>query len=316
MLLSDPQGGPHSSRPRDATGRNPGSGRSIQAKLDSRNPLSHQDRASRRIQEEAAAAQPGVAAPRSRRPAQRFAAPPVDRVRRRSASVHSEAVPLVARWTPDSPRRSEEVSRSLAGTPLAEPRHDYSDVALQPQSQGHDRNVFVSNGVPCQRRPFLWVISQPVVEYLADFLRSGEQFSRLSDSHHLERRIADRIFQAYIHEIEVEHAQECVEQGMNNLGRRRHPLHMAGRARTLTRSLLAALKALDLVGGMFDVALPCQAAVVRRTVRRAPPLAKLHSGTLSGGTKNGLCWRMPPMMIMGCVRMMSITVSPPNFERS
>src|SRR6267142_4787443 len=36
----------------------------------------------------------------------------------------------------------------------------------------------------------------------------------------------------------------------------------------------------------------------------------------SGGTKNGLCWRMPPMMIIGWVRMMSTTVSPPNLARS
>jgi hypothetical protein len=36
----------------------------------------------------------------------------------------------------------------------------------------------------------------------------------------------------------------------------------------------------------------------------------------SGGTKKGFSWRMPPMMIIGWVRMMSTTICPPNLARS
>ena len=61
MLLRDPRGEPRSSRPRDATGRNRESDRRIQARPDSRNPVSHQASASKRIQEGAVAAQPGAA---------------------------------------------------------------------------------------------------------------------------------------------------------------------------------------------------------------------------------------------------------------
>ena len=35
-----------------------------------------------------------------------------------------------------------------------------------------------------------------------------------------------------------------------------------------------------------------------------------------GGTKNGFTCRMPPMMTIGCVRMMSMTMLPPNLARS
>ena len=63
---------------------------------------------------------------------------------------------------------------------------------------------------------------KPAVEHLADLFWSGHQFSRLSDPHHLEGRLADRVFQPHIHEIQVKHTQERVEQGMNNLSMARH----------------------------------------------------------------------------------------------
>ena len=88
----------------------------------------------------------------------------------------------------DAQKKSLGLSRELRSP---RPGYDYSDVALQPQSQGHDRNVFVSKGVPCQRRPFLWVISQPVVEHLADLLRSGAtvfSIERLAPSREAHRR--------------------------------------------------------------------------------------------------------------------------------
>src|SRR6476660_2321937 len=75
----------------------------------------------------------------------------------------------------------------------------------------------------------------------------------------------------------------------------------------------AALKTLDLVGGMFELHFHGQPAVAGRAgcpARRA----RISRRNCSGGTKNGLCWRMPPTMANGCVRIISITVSPPNFE--
>src|SRR5258708_37078482 len=77
----------------------------------------------------------------------------------------------------------------------------------------------------------------------------------------------------------------------------------------------ATLKALDLVGGMFELHCHGQSAVAGRAGCRARR-ARISCRNSPGGTKNGLCWRMPPMMTNGCVRMMSITTSPLNVERS
>src|SRR4029077_30629 len=78
----------------------------------------------------------------------------------------------------------------------------------------------------------------------------------------------------------------------------------------------AALKALDLVGGMFELHLhvhgqPAFAGRAGCPARRA----RISRRNSPGGTKNGLCWRMPPTMTNGCVRIMSITASPLNCER-
>src|SRR6266852_8189403 len=76
----------------------------------------------------------------------------------------------------------------------------------------------------------------------------------------------------------------------------------------------ATLQVLDLVGGMFELHFHGQPAVTGRAdcpARRA----RISCRNSPGGTKNGLCWRMPPTMTNGCVRMMSITASPLNFER-
>src|SRR5579863_1307516 len=166
----------------------------------------------------------------------------------------------------DAQKKSLGLSRELRAP---SPGYDYADVALQSQWQGHDRNVFASNGVPCQRRPFLRFIPQPAVEHLADFLRSGNQFSRWSDSHHLERCVADWVLQPYIHEVEIKHAQERVEQGMHNLGCLGTRPHRR-KSKNADQIVITALKALDLVGGMFEwpvhLKLPPQA---RRSAGRA-----------------------------------------------
>src|ERR1700732_3899307 len=73
-------------------------------------------------------------------------------------------------------------------------------------------------------------------------------------------------------------------------------------------------KALDLVGGMFELRFHGQPAATGRA-GCAARRARISFRNSPGGTKNGLCWRMPPMMTNGCVRMMSITAAPLNFER-
>src|SRR5260370_3541048 len=76
----------------------------------------------------------------------------------------------------------------------------------------------------------------------------------------------------------------------------------------------ATLKALDLVGGMFELHLHGQPAVTGRAdcpARRA----RISCRNSPGGTKNGLCWRMPPTITNRVVRIISITSSPLNFER-
>ena len=166
----------------------------------------------------------------------------------------------------DAQKKSLGLSREVRSS---SPGYDYADVALQSQSQVHDRNVFASNGVPCQRWPFLRFLPQPSVEYVADFLWSGEQFSRWSDPHHLQRRVADWAFQPYVHEIEIEHAQERVEQGMHNLGCLGTRPH-GRKSENADQIVITALEALDLVGRMFEwpvhLKLPPQA---RRSAGRA-----------------------------------------------
>jgi hypothetical protein len=132
------------------------------------------------------------------------------------------------------------------------PGYDHTNFTVQPQAQGHDRNTFVSKAVPYQRRPFLWVISPTAPEYLADLLRSSLQFSRLTDAGHLDRRFAAWVVQPHIDEIEVEHTQERVDQGMNNLGRLGTGPH--GRERENAEQIIhATLETLDFLGGMFDL---------------------------------------------------------------
>src|SRR5207245_11501465 len=87
-----------------------------------------------------------------------------------------------------------------------------------------------------------------------------------------------------------------------------------GKSEEADQIIYATLKALDLVGGMFELHFHGQPAVAGRAgcpARRAR-ISRRHS---PGGTKNGLCWRMPPTLSNGCVRMKSITASPLNFER-
>jgi hypothetical protein len=57
-----------------------------------------------------------------------------------------------------------------------------------------------------------------VFEYLADLVRLGRPFLRLSEPNHLDGCLTARVPQPYIDEIKLEHTQKRVKQGMNNLG--------------------------------------------------------------------------------------------------
>src|SRR5258708_39765725 len=76
----------------------------------------------------------------------------------------------------------------------------------------------------------------------------------------------------------------------------------------------ATLKALDLVGGKFELHFHGHPAVAGRAgwpSRRA----RISPRNSPGGTKNGLCWIMPAKVTARCERMMSITASPLDVER-
>ena len=91
-----------------------------------------------------------------------------------------------------------------------------------------------------------------MVEKLADLFRLGSQLSRLSDSDHLDGRSAASVFQSHIDEIETQHAQEHVEQGTDNL--RWVAAAPDGRKSEDADQIIdAALKTLDLLGGMFGL---------------------------------------------------------------
>ena len=92
-----------------------------------------------------------------------------------------------------------------------------ADFIPKPQSQWHDRNVSVSNRVPYQQRPFLWVISHPAVEHLTDLWQPSRQISGVSEPDHLDGRPANRIFQPRIGEIQAQHTYQHVEQRTDNL---------------------------------------------------------------------------------------------------
>src|SRR6266850_3023218 len=92
-----------------------------------------------------------------------------------------------------------------------------ADLIPKPQSQWHDRNVSLSNRVPYQQRPFLWVVFQTGLEKLTDLLRRRLQISGLSEPEHLDGRLANPIFQPRIGKVQTQHAYQHVEQRTDNL---------------------------------------------------------------------------------------------------
>jgi hypothetical protein len=130
--------------------------------------------------------------------------------------------------------------------------HEEADVALHAKPQGDERHVVVPDGGPHQWRPLVRVIAQRLVKHQAYSLRPGRQPSRLSDSNHLDGRVAGWIVQAHVHEIQAEHARECVAHGTNDLGWIAAGPH-GGKSEHAHQIIDTALKTLDLVGVMLGL---------------------------------------------------------------
>jgi len=74
----------------------------------------------------------------------------------------------------------------------------------------------------------------------------------MSDLDYLHRRISGWVFHASINEFQGEHAHERVDQGLNNLGG--FPTAPDRRQSEQADQVVnAALKALDLLGGLFGL---------------------------------------------------------------
>ncbi|HWX19666.1 MAG TPA: hypothetical protein VN578_07145 [Candidatus Binatia bacterium] len=131
-------------------------------------------------------------------------------------------------------------------------RYDKTDFSLQPQSQGYDGNVLVSNAVPHRRRPVLRVLSQTPVEQFSNLLRTSRQALGLGDPGHLDGCLSGWFFQPHIDQIQVEHFQQHVEQGANNPGRLAATPH-GWKSEDADQIIDAATKVLDLLSGMFEL---------------------------------------------------------------
>jgi hypothetical protein len=126
--------------------------------------------------------------------------------------------------------------------------------------------------VPHQWRPFLRVGPQAVFECLADLVRLGYVFLRLSEPNHLDKRLTARFLQPYIDEIELEHTQQRVEQSVDNLGWLTAAPH-GGKSEDASQIIHTALQALDFLCGIcglpFHISGRC-----RRTTSTSSPLSK------------------------------------------
>src|ERR1700734_2422829 len=90
-------------------------------------------------------------------------------------------------------------------------------------------------------------------KYLADLVRLGSYGClRSSEPNHLDWRLTSCFLQAYVDEIQLEHTQQRVEQGLNDLGWLTAAPH--GRKGEDTNHVVhAALKLLDLLCGISEL---------------------------------------------------------------
>ena len=123
-------------------------------------------------------------------------------------------------------------------------------------------------------------------EYLADLVRLGRVFLRLSEPNHLDGRLTARFPQPYIDEIKLEHTQKRVEQGMNNLGWLTAAPH-GRKGEQADQITNATLKSLDLLCNISGMHIHIQdvACELLRPARRW----RNSRRNSSGGTKKGFC---------------------------
>ena len=89
---------------------------------------------------------------------------------------------------------------------------------MKSQSHRRNRDVSISGGIPHHQRRRVRTISQPGAERLTNVLRQDRQISGWSDPDHIDGCPASRISQPRIDEIQAEHAEQRVEQRIDNLG--------------------------------------------------------------------------------------------------
>jgi hypothetical protein len=111
-----------------------------------------------------------------------------------------------------------------------------------------------------------------VFKHLADLARLSYVFVRWSEPNHLDWRLISRFLQPYIDEIQLEHTQQRVDQGMNNLG------WLAAapdswKSEDANQIIDAALKALDLLCRISGLHIHISGRC-RQTTPTGSPLAK------------------------------------------
>jgi hypothetical protein len=93
--------------------------------------------------------------------------------------------------------------------------------------------------------------------------------------------------------------QKRVHQSPNDVGGVAAAAPHSGKRQEAHQVINAALKALGFLGG----------GSTREPILFYGCRERRSRRNCSGGIKNGFCWRIPPMTMIGCVRMMSITVT-------
>src|SRR5260370_11686401 len=134
-------------------------------------------------------------------------------------------------------------------------------------------------------------------------------------SNPLAGQFVDKINGPYIGKVEAKHSNQHVEQRARHQ-RRLMPGPDRGQCQNAHQVVDAAFEALDLVALAFYLHVDLYAGLRSFSEDVAGSGPRCSRKNSLGGTKNGFSWRIPPMMIIGCVRMMSTTTSPPKFGSS
>src|SRR5205807_3970687 len=103
------------------------------------------------------------------------------------------------------------------------------------------------------------------------------------------------------------------EQSADNLGRLSATPN-SGKRLDADQVVNTSLEALNLIGCLFQLRVHRQVISDRYFFRGARRSRNSRKNS-SGGTKKGFSWTMPPMRIIGWVRMTSMIRLPPHFVR-